>query len=79
MASQACYKRDSNCTQFCGKVDDSGWRHECFSRCDSYLGNCLDTGVWTDKIKGVLTLDGGGPKNPRASAGKFPKQDVTPD
>lgn len=46
---QECYKRDSNCTQFCGNVKDPKWRYECFSRCNIYLDNCLGRGVWTDR------------------------------
>ena len=49
MSPQECYKRDSNCTQFCGKVKDASWRYECFSRCNIYLDNCLGRGVWTDR------------------------------
>lgn len=56
MTPQECYKRDSNCTQFCGQVQDPDWRHECFMRCNIYLDNCLSRGVWTDQS---LTLDPG--------------------
>lgn len=49
MSPQECYKRDSNCTQFCGRITDSKWRYECFSRCNIYLDNCLGRGVWTDR------------------------------
>jgi len=62
MTPQECYKRDSNCTQFCGQVKDPDWRHECFMRCNIYLDNCLSRGVWTDQ---KLTLDpGNGPSLP---------------
>jgi hypothetical protein len=49
MTPQECYKRDSNCTKFCGQVKDPDWRHECFMRCNKYLDNCLGRGVWTDR------------------------------
>ena len=49
MTPQACYKRDSQCTQFCGRVKDANWRHECFMRCNIYLNNCLSSGTWTDR------------------------------
>ena len=49
MTAQWCYKKDSNCTQFCGRVQDPDWRYQCFSLCDSYLDNCLDRGKWTDR------------------------------
>lgn len=71
LSPQQCYKRDSNCTQFCKDAKDD-WRNECFKRCDIYLDNCLGTGVWTDQSKAVLSPnnDTGGPKNPRAPIGK---------
>ncbi len=56
MTPQECYRRDSQCTQFCGRVQDPDWRHECFMRCNIYLDNCLSRGVWTDQS---LTLDPG--------------------
>jgi hypothetical protein len=49
MTPQECYKRDSQCTQFCGRVKDPKWRHECFMRCNIYLDNCLSRGIWTDR------------------------------
>jgi hypothetical protein len=49
MTPQECYRRDSNCTQFCGRVQDSEWRHECFMLCNKYLDNCLGRGIWTDQ------------------------------
>ena len=49
MTPQWCYRRDSQCTRFCANVPDPNWRYECFSRCDIYLGNCLDRGKWTDR------------------------------
>jgi hypothetical protein len=48
LSAQSCYLRDSNCTQFCGRVKGP-MRYECFNRCDIYLSNCLDRGVWTDQ------------------------------
>jgi hypothetical protein len=71
LTPQQCYKRDSNCTQFC-KDAKADWRNECFSRCDIYLDNCLGTGVWTDQSKAVLSPDSdtSGPKNPRAPIDK---------
>jgi len=73
LSPQQCYKRDVNCTKFCGDVKDPDWRHECFMRCNIYLDNCLGTGVWTDQSKAVLSPDSdiGGPKNPRAPIGKI--------
>ena len=56
MTPQECYKRDSQCTQFCGRVQDPDWRYECFSRCNIYLDNCLSRGVWTDQ---AVTFDPG--------------------
>lgn len=71
LSPQQCYKRDVNCTKFCGDVKDADWRHECFMRCNIYLDNCLGTGVWTDQSKAVLSPDGGvGSANPRAPIGK---------
>lgn len=49
MKPQWCYMRDSRCTEFCGKVQDPDWRHECFMLCNRYLDNCLSRGVWTDR------------------------------
>jgi hypothetical protein len=49
MTPQECYRRDSRCTQFCGRVQDPDWRHECFMRCNIYLDNCLSRGIWTDR------------------------------
>lgn len=49
MTPKACYKRDSQCTQFCGRVKNPEYRSECFSRCNIYLNNCLDRGDWTDR------------------------------
>jgi hypothetical protein len=70
---QQCYKRDVNCTKFCGGVKDPDWQHECFMRCNIYLDNCLGTGVWTDQSKAVLSPDSdtGGPQNPRSPIGKL--------
>ena len=73
MTPQQCYKRDSQCTRFCDGANGADWRHECFMRCNIYLNNCLDRGVWTDKAKAVLTPDGGGggPKSTRSPIGKI--------
>ena len=62
---QQCYQRDSQCTQFCGRVQDQTWRYECFSRCNIYLDNCLSRGVWTDQAQ-TLDPSGGdvGPTTP---------------
>jgi hypothetical protein len=49
MSAKWCYWKDVGCTDFCGGVQDPEWRHECFMRCNLYLNNCLDRGVWTDK------------------------------
>jgi len=49
MTARWCYKKDSNCTQFCGAVTDPDYRYECFGLCDKYLDNCLGRGVWTDQ------------------------------
>jgi len=62
MTPQQCYQRDSNCTQFCGDVKDSEWRHECFMRCNKYLDNCLSKGVWTDQ--GAMADPGSDPTTP---------------
>ena len=48
LSAGECYAKDSGCTQFCGRVKGA-MRYECFNRCDKYLGNCLDRGVWTDQ------------------------------
>jgi hypothetical protein len=56
MTPQECYRRDSNCTQFCGKVKDPYWRYECFALCNKYLDNCLGTGVWTDRATTLSRL-----------------------
>jgi hypothetical protein len=71
LTPQQCYKRDSNCTQFC-KDAKADMRNECFNRCDIYLDNCLGTGDWTDQSKAVLSPDSenGGPVNPRSPIGK---------
>jgi len=54
MSPQGCYRRDSNCTQFCAQIKDADWRYECFSRCNIYLDNCLSTGNWTDRVAAQL-------------------------
>jgi hypothetical protein len=48
LTPQQCYRKDSDCTQFCGQVSDSTYRYECFGICDRMLDRCLDTGDWTD-------------------------------
>jgi hypothetical protein len=48
LTPEQCYRKDSDCTQFCGDVADSDYRYECFGICDRMLDRCLDTGDWTD-------------------------------
>src|SRR6187549_1756441 len=47
LTPEQCYRRDSDCTQFCGEVTGD-MRYECFSICDRMLDRCLSTGDWTD-------------------------------
>jgi hypothetical protein len=47
LTPQQCYRRDSQCTQFCGQVTGP-FRYECFDICDRMLNRCLDTGDWSD-------------------------------
>jgi hypothetical protein len=42
-----CYRRDSQCTQFCADAP-THLRYECFSICDRMLDRCLRTGEWKD-------------------------------
>ena len=48
LTPEQCYRKDSDCTQFCGDVTDPNYRYECFGICDRMLDRCLDTGDWTD-------------------------------
>jgi len=50
LTPQQCYRRDSDCTQFCGEVTGD-LRYECFGICDRMLDRCLDTGEWTDSAQ----------------------------
>ena len=54
LTPQQCYRRDSDCTQFCGEVTGD-LRYECFGICDRMLDRCLTTGEWSDS----LTVDPG--------------------
>jgi hypothetical protein len=62
LTPEQCYRKDSDCTQFCGDVTDPDYRYECFGICDRMLDRCLDTGDWTDsKIEpgtGTVTVKG---------------------
>jgi hypothetical protein len=48
LTPEQCYRKDSDCTQFCGEVTNPDYRYECFGICDRMLDRCLDTGDWTD-------------------------------
>lgn len=48
LTPEQCYRKDSDCTQFCGAVTDPDYRYDCFAICDRMLDRCLDTGDWTD-------------------------------
>jgi hypothetical protein len=48
LSPEQCYRKDSDCTQFCGEVTDPNYRYDCFAICDRMLDRCLDTGDWTD-------------------------------
>jgi hypothetical protein len=50
LSPQQCYRRDSDCTQFCGEVSGD-MRYECFGICDRMLDNCLETGDWSDSAQ----------------------------
>ena len=50
LSPQQCYRKDSDCTQFCGDVTGD-MRYECFKICDRMLDHCLDTGDWTDSYR----------------------------
>jgi|tagenome__1003787_1003787.scaffolds.fasta_scaffold20021166_2 hypothetical protein len=50
LSPEQCYRKDSDCTQFCGEVAGD-MRYECFSICDRMLDHCLDTGDWTDSAQ----------------------------
>ena len=50
LTPEQCYRRDSDCTQFCGEVTGD-LRYECFRICDRMLDRCLDTGEWTDSLE----------------------------
>ncbi len=49
LSPQQCYRRDSDCTQFCGEVTGD-LRYECFGICDRMLDRCLTTGDWSDSL-----------------------------
>jgi hypothetical protein len=51
LTPEQCYRKDSDCTQFCGDVTDPNYRYECFGICDRMLDHCLDTGDWTDSLQ----------------------------
>ena len=57
-----CYRRDSQCTEFCGKVQGD-LRYECFNICDRMLNNCLNTGEWDDSPAELDPGSGQPPKN----------------
>src|ERR1043165_6983231 len=48
LTPEQCYRKDSDCTQFCGEVTNPDYRYECFGICDRMLDRGLDTGDWTD-------------------------------
>jgi hypothetical protein len=48
LSPEQCYRKDSDCTVFCGQVTNPDYRYECFGICDRMLDRCLDTGDWTD-------------------------------
>jgi hypothetical protein len=50
LTPEQCYRKDSDCTQFCDKVTGE-LRYECFGICDRMLDHCLDTGDWTDSYQ----------------------------
>lgn len=50
LSPEQCYRRDSDCTRFCGDVADD-LRYECFGICDRMLDRCLETGDWTDSAE----------------------------
>jgi hypothetical protein len=60
LTPEQCYRRDSQCTEFCGRVTGD-LRYECFAICDRMLDNCLTTGDWDDS---PAALDPGEPKSP---------------
>lgn len=69
LSPQQCYRRDSDCTQFCGAVTGD-LRYECFGICDRMLDRCLETGEWSDS----LTADpgtGNPPSKGNLTAGLF--------
>lgn len=40
LTPEQCYRRDSDCTQFCGEMTGD-MRYECFRICDRMLDRCL--------------------------------------
>jgi hypothetical protein len=50
LSPEQCYRKDSDCTGFCGQVSNPDYRYDCFSICDRMLDRCLDTGDWTDSM-----------------------------
>ena len=50
LTPQQCYRRDSDCTQFCGEVTGD-LRYECFGICDRMLDRCLETDEWTVRLR----------------------------
>lgn len=64
-----CYRRDSDCTHFCGEVSGD-MRYECFKICDRMLERCLDTGEWTDSVQ-IDPDTGQPPEDPVLLSGFF--------
>lgn len=66
LSPEQCYRKDSDCTRFCGDVTDE-MRYECFSICDRMLDRCLSTGDWTDSLQ----VDPGTGKPPGDKTGEL--------
>lgn len=69
LTPEQCYRRDSDCTRFCGEVTGD-LRYECFKICDRMLDNCLTTGDWDDSPK-ELEPTTGEPSPPDKNVGEL--------
>jgi hypothetical protein len=63
LTPQQCYRRDSQCTEFCSNAP-ADLRYECFDICDRMLNRCLDTGDWKDSRVDATPDEGTPPTRP---------------
>jgi hypothetical protein len=68
LTPQQCYRRDSQCTEFCSNAPRD-LRYECFSICDRMLDRCLRSGDWKDSRVDPTPDDDDGGKPPFTPVG----------